>query len=135
MNSIKVLTVGVFDLLHYGHVRLFKRCKEHGNYLIVAVQDSDWILKYKPQSRIVYTTEQRVEMVSALRVVDEVILYRDVDDIVKNVEFDVFCRGEDQSHAGFMAASEWCLANGKRVVVLPRTPGVSSSALKKERVP
>lgn len=35
----KVLTVGVFDYFHLGHLRLFKQAREYGDYLIVAVQE------------------------------------------------------------------------------------------------
>lgn len=42
---IKVLTVGVFDYFHYGHYKLFENAKKLGDYLIVAVQDGDYILK------------------------------------------------------------------------------------------
>ena len=41
----KVLTVGVYDLLHVGHVELFRKAKSLGDYLIVAVQDSDVVKK------------------------------------------------------------------------------------------
>ena len=44
----RVLTFGVYDYFHLGHLRLFKQCKEYGDYLIVAVQDGDYIKKYKP---------------------------------------------------------------------------------------
>ena len=44
----KILTFGVYDMLHIGHMLLFKRAKELGDYLIVAVQDGECILKYKP---------------------------------------------------------------------------------------
>ena len=47
----KVLTVGVYDLLHVGHVNLFRRAKAQGDYLIVAVQGSDVVLKYKPEAK------------------------------------------------------------------------------------
>ena len=76
---IKVLTVGVYDYFHLGHLRLFENAKELGDYLIVAVQDEDFILKTKPNAKILYTTEQRKELVGALRVVDEVVGYTDVD--------------------------------------------------------
>lgn len=127
----KVLTVGVFDYFHYGHYKLFENAKKLGDYLIVAVQDGDYILKYKPEASILYTTEQRLELISALRSVDEVVIYYDVDKIVKEVEFDVFAVGGDQNHAGFMRAVEWCKANGKEVITLPRTPGICSSDIKK----
>ena len=125
-----ILTVGVYDMLHIGHILLFKRAKELGDKLIVAVQDSDVILKYKPGTRMVYTTEERMYMVSAIKYVDEVIVYRDVDKDIQNVDFDVFAKGPDQSHAGFQRAVEWCRENGKEVVVIPRTEGISSTLLR-----
>ncbi|MCQ2215265.1 MAG: adenylyltransferase/cytidyltransferase family protein [Bacteroidales bacterium] len=126
----KVLTVGVYDLLHVGHIELFRHAKELGDYLIVAVQDSDEVLKYKPEANLVYSTEERCYMVKAIRYVDEVVVYKGVDDIVKEVDFDVFAKGPDQSHAGFQRAVEYCKENGKEVVVLPRTQGISTSKLK-----
>lgn len=127
---IKVFTVGVYDYFHYGHLRLFKRAKALGDYLMVAVQDGDYILKYKPEAKIYYTTEQRIEMIEALSVVDEVCLYFDVDKIVQEKEFDVFVVGGDQTHAGFQRAIQWCEAHGRKVICLDRTKGVSSSEIK-----
>lgn len=128
----KVLTVGVFDLLHIGHVELFKKARALGDHLTVAVQDSDVILQYKPGAKMLYTTEERCYMVKAIRYVDEVIVYRGVDDIVKEADFDIFAKGPDQNHAGFQAAVKWCEEHGKQVVILPRTEGISSSWLKEE---
>ena len=128
----KVLTVGVFDVMHIGHFRLFDNAKALGDHLIVAVQDGDFILKYKPEAKIVYDTVSRCYMVSSLKSVDEVIVYKGVDEIVKEVDFDIFAKGPDQCHAGFQAAVEWCKSHGKEVVILPRTQGISSSMLKQE---
>ena len=127
----KVITVGVFDYFHLGHLRLFENAKKLGDYLIVAVQDGDCILKTKPNANILYSTEQRVDLVKALRIVDEVVIYRDVDTILPEVDFDVFAIGEDQTHAGFQRAVKWCEENGKEVVRLPRTKGICSSEIKK----
>ncbi|MBQ2597554.1 MAG: adenylyltransferase/cytidyltransferase family protein [Oscillospiraceae bacterium] len=126
----KILTVGVFDMLHIGHVLLFKKARELGDYLIVAVQEDDCILKYKPGTKMVYTTEERKFMVGALRYVDEVVTYRDVDTDIQGLDFDVFAKGPDQSHAGFQRAEAWCRAHGKEVVVIPRTENISSTLLK-----
>ena len=130
---IKVLTVGVYDYFHLGHLRLFENAKELGDYLIVAVQDEDFILKTKPNAKILYTTEQRKELVGALRVVDEVVGYTDVDAIVKMIDFDVFAIGEDQNHEGFQKAVEWCKEKGK-IVRMRRTPGISSSDIKQKLI-
>lgn len=126
------ITFGVYDFFHYGHLRLFERIKEitKADKLIVAVQDGEYILKYKPNAKVLYTTEQRLALVGALRIVDEVIVYSDVDETIKHVEFDVFVRGEDQMHSGFMRATEYVENEGKEVVILERTKGISSSMIK-----
>ena len=125
-----VLTFGVYDMMHIGHILLFKRAKEQGDRLVVAVQDGDFILKYKPDTRIIYTTEERLYMVSAIRYVDEVVTYKDVDVDIQNIDFDVFVKGPDQCHAGFQRAVKWCEEHGKEVVTLPRTEGISSTMFK-----
>ena len=127
----KVITVGVFDYFHLGHLRLFENAKRLGDHLIVAVQDGSNMQKTKPETSVLYSTEQRVDLVKALRVVDEVIIYQDVDTLLPEVDFDIFAIGEDQKHAGFQRAVKWCEENGKKVIRLPRTPGICSSNIKK----
>ena len=130
----RILTFGVYDMLHIGHILLFKHAKElfpeEECQLIVAVQDSDSILKYKPDTTMIYSTEERLFMVSSVRWVDVVITYRDVDKDIQNIDFDVFAKGPDQLHTGFQRAVEWCRNNGKEVVVIPRTEGISSTLLR-----
>lgn len=126
----KVLTVGVYDLLHKGHVELYRRARGLGDYLIVAAQDGDFILKYKPTAKVLNSTEDRKYMIKSIRYVDEVITYTDVDKIVQEVDFDVFITGPDQCHEGFQRAIRWCEEHGKEHIVLGRTDGVSSSELK-----
>ena len=129
---MKVLTVGVFDYFHYGHLKLFERAKALGDYLIVAVQQDEQIHKTKPDAQLMYSTAQRLEMVGALRCVDQVIEYTQVDETIQTVDFDIFAIGEDQNHAGFPRAKQWCLDNGKQVILMTRTPNICSSAIKKE---
>jgi glycerol-3-phosphate cytidylyltransferase len=126
----KVMTVGVYDLLHKGHVELYRRAKGLGDYLIVAAQDGDFILKYKPTAKVLNSTEDRKYMIKSIRYVDEVVTYTDVDKIVQEVDFDVFVTGPDQCHDGFQRAIRWCEEHGKEHIVLGRTDGVSSSELK-----
>ena len=126
----KIITVGVFDYFHLGHLRLFENAKKLGDYLIVAVQEGDFILKYKPTAKVLNSTEDRKYMIKSIRYVDEVITYTDVDEIVQEVDFDVFVTGPDQCHSGFQRAIDWCEEHGKEHIVLGRTDGVSSSDLK-----
>lgn len=126
-----ILTVGVYDMLHIGHILLFKKAKEQGDRLIVAVQDGNSILKYKPGTNMIYTTEERCYMVSTIKYVDEVVVYKDVDKDIQNIDFDVFAKGPDQNHEGFQRAVKWCEEHGKEVVIIPRTEGISSTLLRK----
>lgn len=128
---MKVLTVGVFDYFHYGHLKLLERCKNLGDTLTVAVQRGEEILKNKPEARILYSTEQRKEMISAIRFVDSVVEYGQVDQDIATFDFDVFAVGGDQNHEGFQRAIAYCKEHGKKVVVLERTPNICSSDIKK----
>lgn len=127
----KILTFGVFDYFHLGHLRLFKQCKEYGDYLIVAVQDEEYILKYKPETKILYSTEERVEILEALKVVDKVIVYDTVCvDTIKKIDFDILALGEDHVGGRFTEIENWCRDNNKEIVRLKRTPNICSSEIK-----
>lgn len=127
-----VFTVGVFDMLHVGHVQLLRNARKLGDRLVVAVQDTDYVLRYKPDCKPVFSTEERMFMVKALKYVSEVVPYGAVDDIICQVPFDVFVVGPDQTHEGFRRAVRWCEDHGKELVVLPRTEGISSSWIKEQ---
>lgn len=127
----KIITFGVFDYLHLGHLRLFKQCKKYADFLMVGVQDEEYILKYKPNARVLYSTEERVEMLEALKIVDKVIVYNEISvEFIKNIEFDILALGEDHRGGRFDNIEKWCINNGKQIVRLKRTPGICSSQIK-----
>ncbi len=127
----KILTFGVYDYFHIGHLRLFKQCKQHADYLVVAVQNGDYIKKFKPDATVLYSTEERVEILEALRVVDEVVVYDTVGvEALEKIDFDILALGEDHIGERFTIIENWCKEHGKSVVRLKRTPGICSSAIK-----
>lgn len=129
----KIVTFGVYDYFHLGHLRLFKQAKEHGDYLIVAVQNGDYILRFKPDAKVLYSTEERVEMLEALKIVDEVVVYETVCTAeLSRIDFDILALGEDHRGGRFDEVEQWCSKHGKSVVRLKRTPGVASSDIKKD---
>lgn len=65
-----ILTYGTFDLLHVGHVRLLKRLKALGDYLIVGVSTDEFNAGKGKAS--VYPFEERREIVEAIDIVDRV---------------------------------------------------------------
>lgn len=64
-------TTGVYDLFHVGHLNILKRAKEHCDYLIVGVTVDD-LVSYKGK-QVVIPYEERMEIVQAVRYVDEVV--------------------------------------------------------------
>lgn len=127
----KILTFGVFDYFHLGHLRLFRQCREHGDYLIVGVQRDEYVARFKPDGECFYTTEERMEMVRALRVVDEVFAYDTLGPgVLEQTDFDVLALGEDHIGERFDAIERWCSEHNKSVVRLKRTAGISSSSIK-----
>lgn len=126
----KVLTYGTFDLLHYGHLELLRRAKELGDYLVVAVSTDEFNAEKGKQSHFSY--DKRVEMLQAIRYVDEVIPEKSWDQKVNDVKenkIDVFVMGSDWD-GKFDNLKDCC-----EVVYLARTPDVSSTALKNLRQP
>jgi len=128
---VKILTFGVFDYFHLGHLRLFKQCKEYADYLIVAVQDGNYIRKYKPNAEILYSTDERIEMLESLRIVDEVVIYTSVGcETLEKINFDILALGEDHKGDRFDEVVNWCNSHGKKVVRLKRTQGIASADIK-----
>lgn len=123
----KVLTYGTFDLLHYGHIRLLKRAKELGDYLVVAISTDDFNEKKGKKSYFSY--DVRAEMVSAIKYVDMVIpeetWEQKLDDVISN-DIDVVVMGNDWAGSDkFDYLKDYC-----DVVFLDRTEGISTTKIK-----
>lgn len=90
-----VITYGTFDLLHYGHLRLLKRCAALGDKLIVGVSTDDMCASKGKTP--VFNCEERMQMVSDLRYVSIVIpeynMAQKVTDIDK-YNVDIFVLGD-----------------------------------------
>lgn len=124
----KVITYGTFDLFHIGHLNLLKRAKALGDYLIVAVSSDDFNLREKNKVCQISDVD-RMEIVKAIRYVDEVILEEGWDQKVKDVakyDIDVFVMGNDWE-GKFDFLKDQC-----EVIYLPRTEGISTTDIKKE---
>ena len=133
-NGKTAVTFGVFDLLHFGHFELFRRIREmvgKEGRVCVLLQLDESIAKFKPGCKSVYNFTMRSEMISTLRTVDQVVPYDAVGvDAVKSVDFDILVCGPEHTNERFQSLFRWCEANGKDVVVLPRTQGISTTRLK-----
>ena len=124
-----VITYGTFDLFHVGHLRLLERAKqlagEDGTLTVVV--SSDKFNREEKNKSCTIPDVQRVEIVSALRCVDKVLLETSWEqkrrDIIDN-KIDIFVMGDDWK-GKFDDLSDIC-----KVVYLPRTPEISSTEIK-----
>ena len=128
---IKVITYGTYDLLHYGHIRLLKRAKALGDYLIVGVT-SDTFDRERGKINVQQSLMERVEAVRATGLADEIIIEeyegQKIDDI-KRLDVDIFTVGSDW-RGKFDYLKAYC-----QVVYLERTGGVSSTEIRSEQKP
>lgn len=63
----------------------------------MAVQDGDFIFKYKLDAKVLYLTEKRIEMIESLKIVDEVVKYESISPaFFSEIYFDNLALGEDQ---------------------------------------
>jgi len=123
----KVITYGTFDLLHYGHINLLKRAKQHGDYLIVALSTDEFNeIKGK---RCYFPFEKRKKLVEAIRYVDLVIPEENWEQKTRDIQeykVDVFVIGDDWK-GKFDYLSDYC-----EVIYLKRTPEISTTKIKEE---
>ena len=94
-----VLAHGTFDLLHMGHLQYFKRAKEYGDKLIVSVTSNRWVMK--GLGRPIFDEKERMEMIAAIKYVDNVIL-SDTENsvtIINMIKPAVYAKGPDYSKA------------------------------------
>ena len=132
------ITVGVFDMLHVGHLNLLERCKERCEKLIVAVCGDDYVRDVK-RVQPVYPEADRLRMLAALKCVDEVVRVsiEETNDkllLLKNHPFDVLFSGDDWKGSERYARTERQFAErGVKIEYFPYTQGVSTTILKAMR--
>jgi len=96
-HFIAVLTGGVFDILHAGHILTLKEAKRHGD-LLVAVVATDSRVEQVKKRKPIHDAEYRREMVGALKPVDLAIVGgADMMETLKRVSPNIVAFGYDQS--------------------------------------
>jgi len=125
-----VFTNGCFDLLHSGHIHLFREAKKLGDVLLVAVNDDASVEKIKGAFRPVFPLEERLEVLEAIGDVDYLTFFSEEtpQEIIASLLPDVLVKGGDWSPEEVVGRSEVEEAGGE-VVVIPYLKGYSSSAI------
>ncbi|MCV0381789.1 glycerol-3-phosphate cytidylyltransferase [Nitratireductor sp.] len=121
----RVITYGTFDTLHYGHIRLLRRARALGDYLIVALSSDEFNSLKGKKAR--FSWEERKADLEAIRFVDLVIREDNWEQKVQDVithRADVFTMGDDWI-GKFDFLNPHC-----EVIYLPRTPDISSTMIR-----
>lgn len=119
-----VLTYGTYDLLHKGHIRLLRRAKALGDFLIVGLSTDEFNeIKNK---KAVFPYEERKLVLESIKYVDKIIPERTweqkIDDVQK-YKIDIFVMGDDWE-GEFDFLKDYC-----EVIYLERTYGISTTEI------
>ncbi|HET6698136.1 MAG TPA: adenylyltransferase/cytidyltransferase family protein [Nocardioidaceae bacterium] len=123
--STTVITFGTFDVFHVGHLRVIERAASLGDRLVVGVS-ADALNERKKGRAPVFSQEERLEIVAALKPVDAVFVEESLElkrQYILEHGADVLVMGDDWS-GKFDELEDIC-----KVVYLPRTPAISTTAL------
>jgi glycerol-3-phosphate cytidylyltransferase len=123
--AVTVITFGTFDILHVGHLRIIERARALGERLVVGVS-SDALNEAKKGRAPVFTQDERMRIVGALRAVDDVFLEESLErkrEYIAERGAEVLVMGDDWA-GKFDHLNDLC-----EVVYLPRTPSISTTAI------
>jgi D-beta-D-heptose 7-phosphate kinase/D-beta-D-heptose 1-phosphate adenosyltransferase len=125
-----VMTNGVFDLLHPGHVRYLQAARGEGDALIVAVNSDRSVRANKGPARPITPEQERAELLQALAAVDAVVIFDEETpaDIIRAIQPDVLVKGADWA-ADEIVGRDTVEARGGKVVRVPVEQGWSTSAI------
>lgn len=121
-------TNGCFDILHAGHVSLFRQVRRHCDRLIVGLNTDNSVTRLKGPGRPVNSQGDRAAVLSALTAVDAVVIF-DEDtplELISALLPDVLVKGADYTIDEVVGA-DIVQANGGTVVLAELTPGKSTS--------
>lgn len=130
MNGRVVFTNGVFDLIHPGHVDVLTAARAEGDAMVVGLNSDDSVRRLKGPGRPVRSEAERAYVLAALEMVDCVVLFAEDTplELVLALEPDVIVKGGDYTHDTIVGARE-VTSWGGRVVVVPLTPGQSTTSI------
>ena len=103
VKLIKIWTNGCFDILHRGHIELFKYAKSLGNELIVGIDSDRKVMRDKGFNRPINNLEDRMEILKAIRYIDFIVHFDSSDELeylIKNYYPDIIIVGSDWKGKG-----------------------------------
>jgi glycerol-3-phosphate cytidylyltransferase len=128
-------TASTFDLLHAGHISMLREAKENCDYLICGLQIDPSVDRPTKNSPIQTIVERQVQL-SAVKYVDEIIVYRteqDLEDILEMYHIDIRILGDEYRDKDF-TGKDICKKRGIQLYFNKRDHRFSSSELRRQVV-
>ena len=125
-------TCSTFDLLHAGHILMLAECKQICDYLIVGVQSDPTIDRPGVKNKPVQSIVERYVQLSAVKFVDEIIVYnteKDLEDMLMFLPISVRIIGEEYKDKDF-TGKQICEERGIKIWYNSRSHRFSSSELR-----
>ncbi|MFW6160881.1 MAG: D-glycero-beta-D-manno-heptose 1-phosphate adenylyltransferase [Acidobacteriota bacterium] len=128
-----ILTNGCFDILHPGHIYLFREAKKLGDVLIVAVNSDESVRMIKGPSRPIFPLEERLEILSSIENIDHLVSFKEETprQVIASLLPDVLVKGGDWGFGQIVGRKEVEKAGG-RVILIPYQKGKSTSKIIKK---
>ena len=125
-----VFTNGIFDLIHYGHVKLLSDCKKLGDILIVGLNSDKSAKKLKGKNRPIMSCMDRAGILAAFRFVDYVVSFNEETPyrLITKIRPDILAKGSDYKIVEIVGAKE-VKAWGGEVVRVRLLRGRSTSGI------
>jgi glycerol-3-phosphate cytidylyltransferase len=127
---MKVLTLGIFDLFHFGHRKFLIKAAELGD-LIVGVASDDGTFKAKSVWPV-NNLEKRLRLLNSKSYVYMAIGFEGAEDEAKLLDIiqpDIVCRGDDSKDKPIIKEAE---KRGIKIVYLPYTKEISSTKIRED---
>lgn len=125
-------TASTFDLLHAGHILMLAECKQYCDYLIVGLQTDPTIDRPDTKNRPVQSIVERYVQLSAVKFVDEIVVYqteKDLEDMLMFMPINYRIIGEEYRDSNF-TGRDICEDRGIQIIYNSRKHRFSSSELR-----
>jgi len=129
-NQNTVWTNGTFDVLHAGHIKLFREARKlagPGGKVIVGTDSDDRIRELKGESRPINTLYDRIDFLRAIKYIDEIVAYSTAHSLESHIQRyspDILLVGDDYVGKPIVGSQF-----AKKIVYFPRYGGLSSSKI------
>lgn len=121
-----VFTNGCFDLIHVGHLKVFQRCKDQGDVLVVGLNSDASVRRLKGPKRPLITQKERAQLLAGFEVIDYVTIFNEdtPQRLIEMVKPDVLVKGGDWKSSQIVGREV-----AKKIYRVPLIKGHSTSLL------